>query len=307
MLIGGYTGIGKSSFIAQLAVMFALNRPTLGFSPSHPLRSLIVQAENDDGDIAEQREGVLDALGMPVDKFRKESAGVYVCQGEGLTGMNLMSEIRSQLILLRPNLLWLDPALAFQGGDSSKASDVGRFLRHEIQPIIQAHKTGCVINVHMNKPGNDKGKRREPDYYELLYAATGSIEWANWARAIIVIMPDGKEEAGKPLQFKMTVPKRGARLGWVDHGGDIVTTKYLQHSEEGIAWAVRNELPAPESAVVLAKLLPPDGAGVTSSEWQAASKLPKSTFNRQRRLCLAHHLIVQKDYRYWRNGATGAN
>lgn len=306
MLLGGYTGIGKSSFIAQLAVMSALNRPTLGFVPARPLRWLIVQAENDDGDIAEQREGVLDALGMPIDKFRHESAGVYVCSGEGLVGMQLVSEIRAQMDHLRPNMLVLDPALAFQGGDSSKASDVGRFLRQELQPAIQRGKAGCIINVHMNKPSNEGGRRKELDYYELLYAATGSIEWANWARAIAVVMPDGKEEVGKPRSFRLVVPKRGARLGWVDHGGDIVTTKLLQHSEEGIAWRIRDEVSAPDSAMALANLLPGDGTGLLYSEWMAASKLTKSTFNRQRRLCLAHFLVIEKDLRYRRNGANGA-
>ena len=52
-LIVGQSGIGKSSFAMQMAINWALGKATFGIAPERPLKSLIVQAENDRGDIAE--------------------------------------------------------------------------------------------------------------------------------------------------------------------------------------------------------------------------------------------------------------
>ena len=47
------TGIGKSSAELQAAILWAIGRPFFGIAPARPLKSLIIQAENDDGDLAE--------------------------------------------------------------------------------------------------------------------------------------------------------------------------------------------------------------------------------------------------------------
>ena len=64
-MIVGQSGIGKSSFAMQMAINWALGKATFGIAPECPLRSLIVQAENDRGDIAEMLQGkVLTGLGI---------------------------------------------------------------------------------------------------------------------------------------------------------------------------------------------------------------------------------------------------
>ena len=52
-LFVGQSGIGKSSLCMQLAISWGLGRTTFGIRPERPLKSLIVQAENDAGDVAE--------------------------------------------------------------------------------------------------------------------------------------------------------------------------------------------------------------------------------------------------------------
>ncbi|MBE7499066.1 MAG: AAA family ATPase [Verrucomicrobiales bacterium] len=63
-LILGPTGVGKSSFLMQLAIHFAVGQPLFGIAPGSAyhergLRVLLIQAENDDGDLAEMRDGGL--------------------------------------------------------------------------------------------------------------------------------------------------------------------------------------------------------------------------------------------------------
>lgn len=43
----------------QLAVMWALGQPVFNIKPVRPLKSLIIQAEKDIGDLAEMYQGVL--------------------------------------------------------------------------------------------------------------------------------------------------------------------------------------------------------------------------------------------------------
>src|SRR5690349_6115684 len=61
LLIVGPTGSGKSTLDSTLAFSFALGRTALGFKPTRPLRSLIIQAEDDDLDLAEMRNGIVSA------------------------------------------------------------------------------------------------------------------------------------------------------------------------------------------------------------------------------------------------------
>jgi hypothetical protein len=65
LLLVGPTGVGKSSLSMQAAVRWAAGQPCFGLVPAGPLRVLIVQAENDEGDMAEMRDGVIAGLGLP--------------------------------------------------------------------------------------------------------------------------------------------------------------------------------------------------------------------------------------------------
>ncbi len=62
-LICGPTGIGKSAFVAQMMTHFAAGRELFGIEPGehyarNGMRIMLVQAENDEGDLAEMRDGV---------------------------------------------------------------------------------------------------------------------------------------------------------------------------------------------------------------------------------------------------------
>lgn len=63
-LLCGPTGIGKSSFLMQLAIYLAAGLALFGIEPGDTfagigMKILLIQAENDEGDLAEMRDGVL--------------------------------------------------------------------------------------------------------------------------------------------------------------------------------------------------------------------------------------------------------
>src|SRR6516165_1486794 len=53
LIVQGYTGIGKSSLLLQMAMHWSLGRDFFGMWIQKPFRCLFIQAENNRGDIAE--------------------------------------------------------------------------------------------------------------------------------------------------------------------------------------------------------------------------------------------------------------
>lgn len=60
MLLVGPAGVGKSTLQMQASLCWGIGREFFGIHPARPLKSLHIQSENDHGDLAEMRDGVLD-------------------------------------------------------------------------------------------------------------------------------------------------------------------------------------------------------------------------------------------------------
>ncbi len=76
LLIVGPAGVGKSTLAMQAALCWAIERDFFGIVPARPLRSLMIQSENDEGDLAEMRDGVLAGLGARGHRGRAHCAGL---------------------------------------------------------------------------------------------------------------------------------------------------------------------------------------------------------------------------------------
>ena len=124
------------------------------------------------------------------------------------------SVVKPELEVHKPELLCIDCALSYLGGDIISQEVVSKFLRNELKPLLKSHKCAGVIVHHTNKTGNS----------ETVYAGSGSAEWANMPRAILVLSPAGKA-------FKLTAAKRGFRLYWTMPDGETATLeKRIKHS-----------------------------------------------------------------------------
>ena len=228
MLLAGPTGIGKSSFAMQAMILWGLGRAAFGIEPKRPLKSLLVQAENDDGDLAEMRDGVMGGLGLSDHERASACEMVLVVREDLHKGFQFVAEVISPLLQEhRPDLLWIDPALSYLGGAASSQEDVGGFLRNMLNPLLREFKCGCVILHHTNKPSTGRDK---PDWQagDFAYLGSGSIEWANWARCVI-----GLRNLGSNSIFEFRAGKRGRRLHWKEEDG--VTTAYarfIAHAKE---------------------------------------------------------------------------
>ena len=231
LLLVGPTGHGKSSLAMQLMIKWALGQPVFGLEPSRPLKSLLIQAENDDGDLAEMKTGVFNGLNLSDEEQETASSSVYVCQESSKTGVTLCYDVLDPLLKeIKPDLLWIDPALAYLGGDMNNQKEVGVFLRNYLAPLLIKHNCAVIIIHHTNKISNDPEKQLT----DFTYMGAGSAEWSNWSRAII-----GLKKTDVDNLYELIAAKRGARLKWKTADGEGLTMKrYIGHSKrpDTICW-----------------------------------------------------------------------
>src|ERR1035438_2681422 len=107
MLLVGPTGVGKSALAMQAMILWALEREAFGIKPARALKSLLVQAENDDGDLAEMRDGVIRGLGLSEEERARACEMVLVVREDQRTGCGFVEGVlRPLLEQHRPDLLW---------------------------------------------------------------------------------------------------------------------------------------------------------------------------------------------------------
>ncbi|MDB6025147.1 MAG: hypothetical protein JWM68_1370 [Verrucomicrobiales bacterium] len=240
-LVVGATGTGKSGLLMQMSVAWAIGRPAFGFVPKRSLKILIVQAENDDGDVVEARDGVFKGFELTPEERTQCEQNIHVIS-TAIAGEQFIRGLEKAVVLQRPDLVIIDPALAYIAGDSRDQSDVKEFLRLQLIPILERHRCGCVLVHHTNKPSNMPERRvAEQD----AYAGSGSNEWANCPRIVITL----RRLPGSNV-FELRVTKRGERLKWTDSEGQPTIVRFLRQSgdPEQIFWSEIDSKDVPATA-----------------------------------------------------------
>lgn len=285
-LLVASTGIGKSTLSLQGALCWSIGRDLFGIVPARPLRSLIIQAENDYGDLAEMREGIMTGLGFTDRERALAGASVLVANEDARSGEEFCAEVIAPLLAEhQPDILWIDPALSYLGGEANLQRDVGKFLRNGINPLVHKHGCGVIVIHHTNKPpsGSEKPDWQAGDY---AYLGSGSAEWANWPRFVLALRSIGSHEV-----FELRAGKRGSRLGWRGDDGERIYSKLIAHAkQDGFCWRLADEAelvtkqgrPPRHSTKDLLALLAPTPVGLKSAEWQKLARedrgISRSTF-----------------------------
>jgi hypothetical protein len=229
-LLCGPTGVGKSALLMQAAIYWAVGKAFFGILPGEiyqkqGMRILLVQAENDEGDLVEMRDGVLagcdDLTDEEKELARRRIQVKTVCDKCG----EIFAAYLAVLIAETGpyDLVMVDPAFAYLGGDSNTQKDVSHFMRELLNPLLQKHQVGMVLAHHTNKPlrGKEKDNWEAGDY---AYLGAGSAEWINPARAALAIRSIGSDSV-----FEFRAAKRGKRLRWQDANGNPTNAKLIAH------------------------------------------------------------------------------
>lgn len=235
MLFIGPSGIGKSSASVQMDIAWSIGREAFGIRPARPLRILQIQAENDSGDLHEMVAGVCRAIGMDAEAATLCRENLLVWSEKARTAEAFIAEVVTPLLERhRPDLLRIDPLLAYLGADPTDTAKLSQFCRNWMNPLLEKHRCACIINHHTPKTTNrDTTNWRASDW---MYSAAGGAEITNWARAILVIEPTANPDA-----FRFIAAKRGRRIGWADKHGETARERLFCHSATGIAWREATE------------------------------------------------------------------
>src|SRR5262249_10590565 len=145
--------------------------------------------------------------------------------------------------------------------DASKTDVVAKFLRNGINPLLTEFQCSAVI-VHHTPKGVRQGRNKTTFDAPTAYEGFGSVEWSNWARAVIVLKPIQNDRE----KFKLEVTKRGGRLRWRDEYGEKFYARTLAYSpnDRVIAWRETHEtatVPIVEESdlATLMRLVPTSG------------------------------------------------
>lgn len=243
MLWAGGSGFGKSTLAMQFAIYWACGEKCFNLGPYRPLKSLILQAENDLGDMAEQFQGVCAGIADTHDLDLDEKKAlidknIIIHRVVGKTGDAFLAELDHLIQQTRCDIVWIDPLFAFAGCDLMNSEKTGRFLRNGLFPI--AWKRNVILQVlhHVGKPVRAENQNvASMSDIEYQYLAIGTSEIQNSFRAVNVMMP-----TPKPGVYKLVLSKRGDRAGAKDHEGKWTTTLFIQQAKEGkLCWALAKE------------------------------------------------------------------
>ena len=228
------SGMGKSSLSIQEAIMYALGRPCFGIKPNGPLRSLVIQSEDDAGDIGEIVESVFTGLELTDEEREIVSRNVCVVTDKVIRGETFISALMEHAAEFKPDLVWINPLQAFFKGDLTSGEDLGNFIREQLGWANRDDKWAYMLIHHTTKPSR---VQHEVKWNEAMYNMAGGAELINPCRAIRIL-----EASDKEGEFVLNLAKRGRRAGVVEckqtKEGEInplqvetVTKIYLKHAD----------------------------------------------------------------------------
>ncbi len=205
-ILASTSGMGKSSLSIQAAVTWGLGLKLFdGFLPHRPLKSLIVQSEDGDGDIAEVRLSIEHAMNLTTEQKAQVNENVIIVTDRIHRGLSFRAELKRLIAIHKPDLVWINPLLAFLGGDVNDSTDVGNFLREQLNSLNEPPQFAYGIVHHTAKPPKEKAQRQ---WNEVMYEMAGSADLTNAARAILALQATEKQG-----EFKLICAKRGPRAG----------------------------------------------------------------------------------------------
>ncbi len=214
------SGQGKSTLATQASACFAAGLDAFGLKPKIPLSSVIIQAEDIEGDLIQMSQ-VVDHLRLTpaqrelVDKHTWIET-VNKIRGKGF--IKILDEILSE----RPaDIVWINPYGVYLDASIRDDDANSKFLYVQLNPLLEKHNCGALIPAHTPKTQyRDSTKFKSSDW---MYSMAGAAVMTQWARGVIVI-----ESTDVPGVFRFIAAKRENRLGWENN------ELYFAHSgEEG--------------------------------------------------------------------------
>jgi len=221
LVIAAPSGVGKSTLVAGLSVAFAKGESYLGLEPARALKLLVIQSENDDGDLYEQLRGAQGEL-MEGDEATLQ-ANIMFATVDHLSGAPFLQALRHYLQQFPADIVFIDCFNAYLGDSPAETKAVSSFLRCGLTPILRQFGCGAVLVHHTPKTTNQKKEGWNAS--DRQYAMAGASEIQNWMRSGVMI-----ESTIEADLFRLVAVKKGNRLGWSESCGGA-PSKLIRHAK----------------------------------------------------------------------------
>jgi hypothetical protein len=238
LVMAGQAGTGKSALMMQAAINWTLGQDFFGIKTANgmKMRTLVIQAENDAGDVAESMQDQIHGLHLDQEQRNELKENMFIYRESVATGKEFGDVLRKLVVQHQATIAFIDPLMAFVGADISETAEAAKFLRHIIQPIL--NETGVIIVFmhHTGKPKSSKDKEGQTAA-DLAYQLFGSSEVTNWAREIACLQ---RCQGDEPI-YRFALTKRRSRAGMTD-GFKPCGEIYIRHSpiKDEIRWVRSN-------------------------------------------------------------------
>ena len=265
LLLVSQSGVGKSSFCLQFLVSLAINRQFFGIKAKEPLRVVMMQSENNLGDVAEAYQDITAGMNLYESEQKVLDENLFIYRDTHSVGQAFLDSMRSLIELHRAQVFVCDPLLSFAGIEVSDQQEMTQFLRHGVARILE--ETGCILVAvhHTTKPKSAKDKEGQTPS-DLAYSGAGASELVNYVREVGVLV----RQPGEEPVFKFSLTKRRGRAGMQDANGNFAGDIIVRHARQAgqIRWeygTLEPQAPAPSQ-----KQAPTLGLGHSDSRGEKA-------------------------------------
>ena len=220
----GPTSGGKSTSSLLQDIYWACGREAFGIAPNGPLKSLHIQAEDNDKKMKQRVEDIVRAVDRGPKPFTDAELelidqNTVIIRCNDLTGEKFLGQLRQWLRETEPDIVRINPVFSYLGGDASDAKIVTAFLRTGLNPLLSKFNCAGILVHHPPKPRREGQEIKISDY---AYAGFGSSEFANWARAILAF-----EATTVYGLWHFVACKPGPSLSWKDEFGRPTVENYF--------------------------------------------------------------------------------
>ena len=227
--IVGFAGTGKSTMCMQMCTSWALGLHLFGLQPVRPLRILLINAENDWGDMSEMLQGATRDFTLGEKARLKEQ--LTIVRNTKARGAAFVEVLEALINRHKPDVVVVDPLLAFVDFEIADQALTSAFLRGMILPLLQRTGVALVYYHHTNKPVANLDLDSMPPQ-QLAYLGAGAAEWCNFARDSGFLFRAKAEEGEEAATFRFGFSKRQSRTGLRNSDGKFVPYVKLSHSSQ---------------------------------------------------------------------------